>query len=64
MIQAKTLIDKKIEDIQRRVDNNQNVESEYLTYLLSNKNISTKDVYASITELLLAGVDTVMYSLL
>ncbi|XP_038127200.1 sterol 26-hydroxylase, mitochondrial-like [Cyprinodon tularosa] len=55
---AKTLIDKKIEDIQRRVDNNQNVESEYLTYLLSNKNISTKDVYASITELLLAGVDT------
>ncbi|XP_015232479.1 PREDICTED: sterol 26-hydroxylase, mitochondrial-like [Cyprinodon variegatus] len=55
---AKTLIDKKMEDIQQRVDNNEDVEGEYLTYLVSNTQMSTKDVYASITELLLAGVDT------
>uniref|UniRef100_A0A3Q2QM96 Cytochrome P450, family 27, subfamily A, polypeptide 1.1 n=1 Tax=Fundulus heteroclitus TaxID=8078 RepID=A0A3Q2QM96_FUNHE len=55
---AKTLIDNKLEDIEQRVENSQNVESEYLTYLLSNTKISTKDVYASVTELLLAGVDT------
>ncbi|KAI3356539.1 hypothetical protein L3Q82_017743 [Scortum barcoo] len=55
---AKVLIDKKIEVIQQRVDTNQSMEGEYLTYLLSNTQMSTKDVYGSITELLLAGVDT------
>ncbi|XP_027878223.1 sterol 26-hydroxylase, mitochondrial-like [Xiphophorus couchianus] len=55
---GKTLIDKKMEDIQQRVDNDQDVEDEYLTYLLSNSQMSTRDIYASVTELLLAGVDT------
>ncbi|KAI4805086.1 hypothetical protein KUCAC02_009719 [Chaenocephalus aceratus] len=55
---GKELIDKKMEVIQQRVENNQEVEGEYLTYLLSNAQMSTKDVYGSITELLLAGVDT------
>lgn len=56
---AKELIDKKMEDIQRCVENNQDVEGEYLTYLLSNTQMSIKDVYGSIAELLLAGVDSV-----
>uniref|UniRef100_A0A3Q3W4G2 Uncharacterized protein n=1 Tax=Mola mola TaxID=94237 RepID=A0A3Q3W4G2_MOLML len=55
---ATKLIDKKMEFIKQRLDNNQDVEGEYLTYLLSNKQISLKDVYGSIPELLLAGVDT------
>ncbi|XP_056244560.1 sterol 26-hydroxylase, mitochondrial isoform X2 [Seriola aureovittata] len=55
---AKNLIDKKMEAIQQCVDNSQDVKGEYLTYLLSNTEMSLKDVYGSITELLLAGVDT------
>lgn len=56
---ATNLIDKKMESIQQRLDNNQDVEGEYLTYLLQNRQLSIKDVYGSISELLLAGVDTV-----
>lgn len=48
-----------MEFIQQRLDDNQNVEGEYLTYLLSNTQMSIKDVYGSISELLMAGVDTV-----
>ncbi|KAG7240529.1 hypothetical protein INR49_026813 [Caranx melampygus] len=55
---AITLIDKKMKVIQQCVDNGQDVKGEYLTYLLSNTEMSLKDVYGSITELLLAGVDT------
>lgn len=58
-ISATRLINRKMELIQQRLDNNQNVEGEYLTYLLSNTQMSIKDVYSSVTELLLAGVDTV-----
>ncbi|XP_076603334.1 sterol 26-hydroxylase, mitochondrial [Chaetodon auriga] len=55
---ATNLIDKKMESIQQRLDNNQDVEGEYLTYLLQNPQMSTKDVYGSISELLIAGLDT------
>lgn len=48
-----------MEFIQQRLDDNQNVEGEYLTYLLSNTQMSIKDVYGSISQLLMAGVDTV-----
>ncbi|CAG08197.1 unnamed protein product [Tetraodon nigroviridis] len=59
LILATKLIDRKMEFIQQRLDDNQNVEGEYLTYLLANAQMSIKDVYGSISELLLAGVDTV-----
>lgn len=56
---AKHLIDKKMEFIEQRLGNKQEMEGEYLTYLISHTEMSIEDVYGSITELLLAGVDTV-----
>ncbi|XDV30159.1 hypothetical protein PO909_033140 [Leuciscus waleckii] len=58
------MIDMKMEAIQRRMDANQEVAGEYLTYLLSNVKMSSKDVYGSISELLLAGVDTTSNTML
>ncbi|XP_060786560.1 sterol 26-hydroxylase, mitochondrial-like [Neoarius graeffei] len=52
------LIDRKLEDIQMCLDKGQEVAGDYLSYLLSNTNMSKKDVYGSIAELLLGGVDT------
>lgn len=48
-----------MEFIRERLDADQGVEGEYLTYLLANTQMSIEDVYGSVAELLLAGVDTV-----
>lgn len=48
-----------MEFIQQRLGNKQEMEGEYLTYLISHTEMIIEDVYGSITELLLAGVDTV-----
>ncbi|KAL0964032.1 hypothetical protein UPYG_G00317360 [Umbra pygmaea] len=55
---SRKLIDMKMEAIQKRVDTDQEVDGEYLTYLLSNTNMTISEVYGSVAELLLAGVDT------
>lgn len=61
LISAIVLIDKKLEQIKHRLEHNCNVEGEYLTHLLSSTQMDIRDVYGSVAELLLAGVDTVTF---
>ncbi|XP_051752538.1 sterol 26-hydroxylase, mitochondrial [Ctenopharyngodon idella] len=55
---ARHLIDKKVKQIHDQVERGEEVEGMYLTYLLSSNKLSLGEVYISLTELLLGGVDT------
>lgn len=55
---AEKLIHKKMEELEQRVDLDQNIEGAYLTHLLLSEKMTPDEVLGSITELLLAGVDT------
>lgn len=56
---AEELVQKKLEEIQDQVHLHQNVEGAYLTHLLLSEQMTVTEILGSITELLLAGVDTV-----
>lgn len=55
---SEKLIHKKMEEIQQRVDLERNIEGAYLTHLLLSEKMTLTEILGSITELLLAGVDT------
>ncbi|XP_066497530.1 cytochrome P450 [Hoplias malabaricus] len=55
---ADDLVQKKMAEIQEKVKQGQPIEGEYLTHLLVSEQMSPTEVLGSITELLLAGVDT------
>uniref|UniRef100_A0A8C2BI56 Si:ch211-113j14.1 n=1 Tax=Cyprinus carpio TaxID=7962 RepID=A0A8C2BI56_CYPCA len=55
---ARHLIDRKVKQIHDQAERGEQVEGMYLTYLLSSNKLSLGEVYISLTELLLGGVDT------
>lgn len=55
---AEELVQKKMREIEEKVDLDQNVEGAYLTHLLLSDKMTVTEILGSITELLLAGVDT------
>ncbi|XP_064419943.1 sterol 26-hydroxylase, mitochondrial-like isoform X2 [Latimeria chalumnae] len=55
---AKKLIDTKVLEIKKKQDKGELVEGEFLTYLLANDKLSLSEIYTSLMELLLGGVDT------
>ncbi|XP_057715259.1 sterol 26-hydroxylase, mitochondrial [Corythoichthys intestinalis] len=55
---AQMLIDKRLVDIQTRTERGEVTEGLYLTYLLSSDKLTQSEIYISVTELLLGGVDT------
>ncbi|MGH0129374.1 UNVERIFIED_CONTAM: hypothetical protein FKN15_043525 [Acipenser sinensis] len=58
LISAKMLIDRKVKEIHQKTEKGETVEGMYLTNLLSSNKLSLSDIYTSLTELLLGGVDT------
>ncbi|XP_051865694.1 25-hydroxyvitamin D-1 alpha hydroxylase, mitochondrial isoform X2 [Pristis pectinata] len=56
---AKGHIDRRMVEIQQKLARSQPVEGKYLTYFLSSQNLPMRTIYGNVTELLLAGVDTI-----
>ena len=63
MFTGKSYIDDKLKDLQQAMEEGRDIAEEeggkFLTHLLASKNLSMSQIYANVTELLLAGVDTV-----
>ncbi|XP_072253665.1 cytochrome P450 [Leuresthes tenuis] len=55
---AEDLVKEKMEQIQENVELNKNMEGAYLTHLLLSDQMTPSEILGSVTELLLAGVDT------
>ncbi|XP_017557662.2 cytochrome P450 27C1 [Pygocentrus nattereri] len=56
-------IDRKLAEIKRKVEKGEEVEGGLLTHLLVTKEMNVEEIYANMTEMLLAGVDTTSFTL-
>lgn len=52
-------VDNKLRDIKSLLDQGKEVDGGLLTTLLNSKELTVEEIYANMTEMLLAGVDTV-----
>lgn len=52
-------VDKRFNDIKAQLERGEEVKGGLLTHLLVTKEMSIEEIYANVTEMLLAGVDTV-----
>ncbi|XP_028990143.1 sterol 26-hydroxylase, mitochondrial [Betta splendens] len=55
---AKELIDRRISELEAQVQRGEPAEATYLTHLMSSDKLSRAEIYVTVTELLLGGVDT------
>ncbi|KAK2171156.1 hypothetical protein NP493_1092g00050 [Ridgeia piscesae] len=59
---GKSYIDEKLDDLEKAMEEGRDIAEEeggkFLTHLLSSQNLSMRQIYANVTELLLSGVDT------
>ncbi|XP_061468962.1 cytochrome P450 27C1 isoform X3 [Rhineura floridana] len=56
-------VDNKLYDIKSLLDQGKEVNGGLLTTLLNNKELTVEEIYANMTEMLLAGVDTTSFTL-
>ncbi|XP_063790040.1 cytochrome P450 27C1 isoform X2 [Pseudophryne corroboree] len=56
-------VDNKLKDIESRLEKGEEVQGGLLTSLLISKELSLEELYANMTEMLLAGVDTTSFTL-
>lgn len=52
-------VDKRFSDIKAQLQRGEEVKGGLLTHLLVTREMSIEEIYANVTEMLLAGVDTV-----
>ncbi|KAM8977394.1 25-hydroxyvitamin D-1 alpha hydroxylase, mitochondrial [Pelodytes ibericus] len=60
---AKGHIDRRMADVAEKLAKGETVDGKYLTYYLAQEKIPMKSIYGNVTELLLAGVDTISSTL-
>uniref|UniRef100_A0A8C0GPJ7 Cytochrome P450 family 27 subfamily B member 1 n=1 Tax=Chelonoidis abingdonii TaxID=106734 RepID=A0A8C0GPJ7_CHEAB len=53
----------RMSEVAEKVSRGETVEGKYLTYYLAQEKLSMKSIYSNVTELLLAGVDTISSTL-
>ncbi|KAK2853864.1 hypothetical protein Q5P01_006525 [Channa striata] len=56
-------VNKRLTDIKAQLERGEEVKGGVLTHMLVTKQISLEDIYANVTEMLLAGVDTTSFTL-
>ncbi|XP_056606604.1 cytochrome P450 27C1 [Triplophysa dalaica] len=56
-------VDKKLSEVKRKMERGEEIKGGLLTHMLVTREMSVEDIYANMTEMLLAGVDTTSFTL-